>query len=127
VETPGGDYVAEYRGATGFDRGLPARGVLIREQRNGRKTYLVVPTGGNPLRGVGNVFTDSANFLRITVTAMAATTATLEVNTAFTAAPVGLNGRCGDKFRGVVLPCASGLTCMARRSGILVSTEFYCQ
>jgi hypothetical protein len=129
IETPNGAYVVEYRVPTGFDRAIPRAAVIIREERgaNGR-TYLVTRPNGNSDWVTGEAFTDTRNFIRISVDALAPDAATVTINTMFSPGqtPGALNEVCGNTSTNQTRPCASGLRCIRRSSGQIISIDFFC-
>jgi hypothetical protein len=129
IEVPNqGYYVVEYRESNGFDRAIPSSAVVIREQRNNSNTYLVTRQNGSTGWRKGDRFTDVNNYLSITVDDIVAGAATVTINPAFVPGGVAqLGDRCGDKYRGVVIPCAGALRCGQRGSPPLVSIDYYCQ
>ncbi len=131
LEVPAGNYVVEYRVPTGYDAQFPGRSVLIREERGvNKQTYLVTKANNDPEWRLGDVFTDSRNWVRIEVTALTPDYANISINTAWAPGVTpGVNGAiCGHKSTGQTAPCAVGLRCGARRVGQqLVTVDYYCQ
>jgi len=121
-----GHYAVEYREKTRFDRGIPGNAVVIREVRNNGLSYLVQRQGGGIGWRKGDTFTDRGNFLSIAVDDIVPGKATISVNTAFAAGPASAGDPCGDKFRGEVVGCPPGTDCRPRRTGALVSIDWFC-
>jgi hypothetical protein len=121
-----GHYAVEYREKSRFDRGIPGSAVVIREVRNNGITYLVQRQGGAIGWRTGEKFTDTGNFLSITVDDMGAGQATIRINTAFTSGPAAVGDLCGDKYRGEIANCPAGTDCRARKTGQLVSIDWFC-
>jgi hypothetical protein len=130
IDLPGrGHYAVEYREKSGFDRGIPFHAVLIREVRQNGVSYLVTPQAGSDHSTgwrKGAVFTDSNNFLRISVDDIVPGEATITVNTAFASGTAAPGALCGDKYRGQIANCPPTTDCMARRTGQLVSIDWFC-
>ena len=127
MEVPGGEYVMEYREPSGHDQAMPGPIVLIRERRDGGKTYLVTRSNNYPAWPAGDTFTDLANFLSVHVNAIAPGGASVTINTAYSVA-AGQNGdRCGDKYRGQVIACAAPLQCGPKRlTPPLITVDYFC-
>lgn len=129
ILVPGGvKYVVEYRVPTGFDRAIPGRAVVIRELRNDGKTYLVTRQNGRIGWATGEQFTDSANFLSITVDATTAQSATITINPRFSSS-ASLGDVCGNKYVGEVRTCPAAAVCKSRVLGRTQTqtTDYYCQ
>ena len=129
LEVPYGDYVIDFREPTGLDQNFGRAAVYIREVRTAlKRTYLVTRNNGDSQWFQGDVFTDTRNFLRISVDNISPGQATITVNTGFnpTGALAQLNQVCGDKFTGQTIPCAAMLTCAPRKTGVLVSVDYFC-
>jgi hypothetical protein len=128
IEVPNqGYYLVEYREAIRFDRGIPARAVVIREQRNNGLTYLVQRQGGAIAWQMGDAFTDTANYLRISVDDIHPGGATITINPAYSTAPAQLGDICGDKYRGQVVPCAGAAQCGPRVTPPIQTIDWFCQ
>lgn len=121
-----GQYVLEYRERDGFDKGIPASAVVIRELRNNGTTYLVQRQGGATAWRKGDTFTDNGNNLSVTVDDIVSGGAKITINTAYSQNPPQPGDWCGDKYRGEVLSCPAGTQCAARMGGGLVTTEYFC-
>ena len=130
IELPGrGHYAVEYREKSGLDRAIPFSAVLIREVRTDGKTYIVTPQDGSDSSTgwqEGTTFTDKGNFLSIKVDDIVPGAATITVNTAFSSGTLTAGDICGDKYRGEDGKCPPATTCMARRTGQLVSIDWFC-
>jgi len=127
VEVPNlGYYAIEYRQRnSGFDRGI-LNSVVIRELRTNGITYLVLQQDNDIGWNQGEVFFDTANFLRISIDSIATGGATITVNNAFSTAAPAAGAICGDKYRGQVLACPSTTQCMSRRTGMIQSIDWFC-
>ena len=101
-------------------------GSFIREQRNNNRTYIVRKRDDRMEWIAGEVFTDTANFTRISIDDIRPGRARITIRTDFSPTTPVAGSLCGDKFRGAVLPCPSGTTCNPRRTGQIVSTEYFC-
>jgi len=121
-----GYYVVEYRQNTGFDRAIPFNAVVIRELRNDGITYLVQRQNGLTGWQQGEMFTDSANNISISVNSIAPGAATITINTTFSTTPPGVGGWCGDEYKGQVLACPAATTCKSRLAGGLQSVDWFC-
>lgn len=128
VDVPNqGHYSVEYRVASSrFDRGIPTNAVVIREQRNGT-SFLVRKQNNTFQWTLGEVFTDVANYTRISIDDIQNTKAVITIRTDFSPTAPAVGSICGDKYRGAVLPCPSGSTCRTRRTGQIQSIDFFCQ
>lgn len=127
IEVPTrGYYAVEYREKSRFDRGIPSSAVVIREVRQNDITFVVTRQNDEIGWRKGETFTDTGNFLSISVDDIVPGEATITINTAFTSGTAAVGALCGDKFRGQVTPCVSGSTCQARRTGSLVSIDWFC-
>jgi hypothetical protein len=104
---------------------MPA--VVIRELRsNGShmwRTGRAVASAGP--RESGSPIADT--YVSIAVDSIVPGAATIIVNNAYSASPAALGEWCGEKSRGQVRACAAGLQCDARRTGQLVSIDWFCQ
>ena len=123
-------YVVEYRERSRFDRGIPNNAVVIREQRgNGMNivTYLVQRRDGSVAWRKGDIFTDTGNYLRISVDDIVPGAATVTINTAYSTTLPQVGDWCGDKYRDQVLTCPSGTQCIPRRAGEIQTTDYFCQ
>jgi len=128
VEVAGkGHYSVEYRERGRFDRGIPSPAVVIREVTPSGPTHLVHRQNGRIDWIAGEMFTDPGNFISIAVNTIASGAAAITVNTAYSTSAGARNEWCGEKSRGQVRACAAGLQCDARRTGSLVSIDWYCQ
>lgn len=125
--TSGARYVVEYRAKVGFDRSIPGAAVVIRELRRNGETYLVKRQDGGSGWVQGQRFTDSANYLGVTVDALNATSATITIDPRFSSGVAAAGETCGDKFIGQVRDCAPTLTCGPRVTPPLMSVDWYCQ
>lgn len=129
VEVPTGAYLVEYRVPTGFDRGIPRAAVIIREERGAQgRTYLVTRSNGNGDWVAGESFTDTRNFVRISVDDVAPEAATVTINTMYSPgqSPGALNDVCGERSTGQTRPCSAGLRCARRSSGQIISIDMFC-
>jgi hypothetical protein len=127
IEVPTrGFYVVEYREQSRFDNGIPSNAVVIREVRRNGVTFLVTRQNGGIGWRRGETFTDSGNFLSISVDAIVPGEATITINPAYSPGTAPVGSVCGDKFRGQVTTCAAGSTCRARQTGTLVSIDWFC-
>jgi hypothetical protein len=121
-----GSYVVEYRVRSGFDRAVPRAGVLIRELRRNGRTYLIRrPPGDTTDWQQGERFTDTGNFLSITIDSITPQAATITIDPRFVSGATA-GQVCGNKYVGVVRSCPAGTTCDARRTGTLVSVDYFC-
>ena len=124
---PQGSYVVEYREKSGFDRAIPFDAVVIRELRNNGLTYLIERQDGVAAWRKGDAFTDTGNFVRIVVDDIVPGEATVTIDPAYSPGGVAQEGEiCGDKFRGEVISCKPGCTCRSRRTGALMSIDWFC-
>jgi hypothetical protein len=120
-----GNYVAEYHVPSGFDRAIPYEAVVIRELRSNGETYVVRRQNGAVGWAQGQRFTDKRNFLSITVDALTPQSATITINPRFSNA-LNAGDICGNKYIGAALQCPAGTTCNPRRTGQIVSTDYFC-
>ena len=125
IEVPNlGYYAVEYHERSRFDRAIPYDAVVIREVRPNLLTYLVTQQNGEIGWRKGELFSDSGNGVSVAVDDIAPGGATIMIGYSFGAVPV--DSLCGDKFQGGVRECPVGSTCRARRTGSLVSIDWFC-
>jgi hypothetical protein len=120
-----GTYAVEYRVPTGFDQAAPTRAVVIRELRSNGATYLVTRQSNRIDFTQGDVFTDLAHYVSITVDTIALHSATITIRT-HVSSPVGAGEICGDKYVGEVRQCPAGLSCKVKRSGQIQTIDYFC-
>jgi hypothetical protein len=128
IEVPNrGYYLVEYREQSRFDRGIPSGAVVIRELRNNGSTFVTFRQSGDIGWRTGEIFTDTGNFLSITVNSIGPGAAVVTVNPGFAVGTAARGQVCGDKYRGQIQACAAGLQCGPKTTPPLVSIDWFCQ